>query len=58
MKPGEPNALKAICELYAKMGDSEKSAKYMESMLSVLKTTDPIKYRQNLVKLVRTYQKN
>ena len=30
----------------------------MESMLKILKTTDPIKYRQNLVKLVEMYAKN
>ncbi len=30
----------------------------MEAMLKVLKTTDPLKYRQNLVKLVDIYQKN
>jgi hypothetical protein len=40
------------------MGNVDKSAHYMESMLKILKTTDPIKYRQNLVKLVEMYAKN
>lgn len=40
------------------MGNVDKSAQYLESMLQTLKKTDPIKYRQNLVKLVEMYQKN
>lgn len=58
MKPDEVNAIKALGEIYAKMGKNDESTKYMEKMLAIQKTTDPVKYRQNLVKLVHLYQKD
>ena len=58
LKPDEANAIKALSELYVKMGKTEQSTKYMEQMVALQKTTDPAKYMQNLVKLVGLYQKN
>ena len=58
IKNDEVNAIKALSDLYAKLNKTEESTKYMEKMLAIQKTADPLKYRQNLVKLVHMYQKD
>lgn len=61
IKPDEPNGLKALCDLYSKMGEFEKSVEYIEKVMKLLsrdKKEDILKYRQWMVKLVKIYEKN
>ena len=54
----ESAALKQLCEIYARRGDTEKGTKYLESMLSITKKNDNQKYREAVIKLMDLYEKD
>ena len=58
INPNEEKAIKALGDLYSKQGNIEKSMQFMELNLQSMKNKDKNKYMQNLVKLVKLYEKN
>ena len=58
LNENDSQALRQLCEIYTKRGDTEKGTKYLVSMAEICKKTDPKKYREVVVKLINLYEKD